>query len=292
MNTNDIGAELSEIRSQLAQGQTAKAKFRLRTLALGHPDAVEVKALLIRAISQVPAPTPAVMDEIGQVMDSAPKNDTDLFRFVQSLIDEECGHVVERAIADRWNALLRAEPPDEAAVLLATTLFAEGMLVWRRGSAALDVVEEAREVLPLAELETLYWRIRERFDPNDEPPVGELHAVRRKMVNWYLDECGMDSFSDDEEIQVFMHAFQAAWNERMSEKPLPYGMLERAEKQEYLETLYERLLELIETMENAGGQSAAIPAATQRRNVAPKSRKEKFMTRAAKKRKNKKPKKR
>lgn len=253
MNTPDLGAELSEIRSQLRQAQAAEAISRLLELAAGHADAVELQEMLN---------------------------------------DEECGDMVERALADRWKELLHAEPPDDEALLRATTLFAEGMLLWRRGSAALDVVEEAREVLPLAELETLYWRIRERFDPNDEAPMAELHAVRRKMVNWYLDECGTDAFSDDEEIQVFMHAFQAAWNERMRERPLPYGMLERAEKQEYLETLYEDLLERIEAMEDAEGEAPDEASPTQRRSVAPKSRKEKSMTRAAKKRKNKKPKKR
>lgn len=292
MNTPDIGAELSEIRKQLAKGQTAQAKFRLRALTARHPDDVEVKALLVRAISSVPFPSPEVMDEIDAAMNSAPKEDEDLFRFVRFLIDEGCGHVVERAISDRWKELLHAEPPDDEAVLRATTLFAEGMLAWRRGSTALDVVEEARAVLPLAELETLYWRIREGFDPNDEPPMAELHAVRRKMKHWYLDECGTDMFSDEQELRLFMHAFQAAWNERMREKPLPYGMLERAEKQEYLETLYENLLERIEALEDAGDQPSHDTLPAERRNVAPKSRKEKFTTRAAKKRKNKKPKKR
>ena len=248
---SDIDPQLEDARRMIAAGNVSGARTQLRVLRRGHPDSLEVMALLLRALSTDMPPDREVAEEIEELMDAAPEDTAGLNRLCRLLLEEGEARAVEGLLTSRWKQLMRLaggmSQGGNALLLEATTLLAESFMALWRGSSALDLVDEARALLPMPELDALRERLAEAFDPNDQPVMAELHAVRRKISNRFLEGRGADEFADMDEAMAFHHAFQAAWNSAMAKRPLPYAMMTEEMRAAFLDRLYENVLAAMDT---------------------------------------------
>ncbi|MBE0643512.1 MAG: hypothetical protein IH600_05490 [Bacteroidetes bacterium] len=249
---------LDELRSMIGSKRNGDAVKRLRALHKKHPSSLETHALLMHALASGEILDEKSSEELHSLLESAPEETEALLRFCELLIDEGEPRPVEALLDIRWKEILwkavdvvETETAATAVlemdtVIRATTVMAEAFMASGRGSSALDVVDEARDAIPLPEFDTLRSRLRAAFDPNDESPMAELHAVRRKMMDRYLMECGMGAFEDTEEAKGFFEAFQVSWNLAMDKKPLPYAMMPDDDKTEFLENIYDGIIDVMD----------------------------------------------
>lgn len=246
--------QLDEARRLLTSGKHDSARSLLRALRKDHPASLEVLALLLHALTIDFPPTNKHVDESAALMVEAPRDTRSLIGFCRMLVNEGAARSVEPLLEQHWWDLLRDHTarsldvlpgPDENLILEAATVLADSFVAMGRFSTAQDVVDEARTRIASRELDELHARIQSAFDPNDESVPAEIHAVRRRIMRQYLDAREQDEFQDEEEARSFLGAFQTAWNEAMKEKPLPYGMMPREERDRFLDTLFERLMEIL-----------------------------------------------